>query len=336
LDFLLHIGLVLLKSVLPSAELDLKDQTLEITIMATGACGINCDVCRLNIIGTCSTCGAGTSREAASKLEVQKKLFGSGCPILECAHLNSVNYCMCDCDLFPCENFRMGPYPFSSGFLDMQKRRLSQNPPALTPQGKDIIVPTEYWDSLVKRDIRALSNFTLTTPCDEGIVFLFLNREILIDFNEKCMKRKGSAGWQRLEDPLLELITLLYFNRVDALYPKGKGLVSTKDLKEGHFFKGPHALNMGPFLQRYKDNLKDFADAAKALKGEPMDMADASFMFLPFPRVPLYYLLWKKDNEFEASVDILFDMSIERCLDAAGIWGLVNLVTRCILQAKNN
>lgn len=304
--------------------------------MATGACGINCDVCRLNVIGTCSTCGAGTSREAASKLAVQKQLFGSGCPILECAHLNAVAYCMSGCDLFPCENFRMGPYPFSSGFLDMQKRRLSQNPPALTPQDKDIVVPNEYWDRLVQRDITALSHLTLTEARKEGLAFRFLNRDILADFKGRRLKQNKQGLWDTLNDPLLELITLLYFNRVDALYPLGRILVSTKDLKEGHFFKGPHALNMGPLLQRFKGSLGDFREAAHHLCAEPVDMADAAFRFLPFPRIPIYYLFWQKDNEFEASVDVLFDASIERCLDAAGIWGLVNLVTRSILQAKNN
>lgn len=304
--------------------------------MATGACGINCDVCRLNVMGTCSTCGGGTSREAVSKLAAQKKLFGSGCPILECAQLNAVSFCMRDCDLFPCENFRMGPYPFSSGFLDMQKRRLSQNPPALTPQSKDIVVPGEYWDSLVKRDILSLSHFTLTEAREDALVFPFLNKRILIDFKDRCLKESGQSAWEPIDDPLLELIVLLYFNRVDALYPLGKGLVSTRDLKEGHFFKGPHALNMGPLVQRFRNNIRDFGEAAKSLAAEPADMADASFKFMPFPRVPLYYLLWKKDKEFDAAVDVLFDPSIERCLDAAGIWGLVNLVTRCILQAKNN
>ena len=187
--------------------------------MATGACGINCDVCRLNVIGTCSTCGAGTSREAASKLAVQKQLFGSGCPILECAHLNAVAYCMSGCDLFPCENFRMGPYPFSSGFLDMQKRRLSQNPPALTPQDKDIVVPNEYWDRLVQRDITALSHLTLTEARKEGLAFRFLNRDILADFKGRRLKQNKQGLWDTVNDPLLELITLLYFNRVDAPTP---------------------------------------------------------------------------------------------------------------------
>lgn len=304
--------------------------------MATGACGINCDVCKLNLIGTCSTCGPGRSPEAESKLAAQKHLFGSACPILECACLNHVDHCMRDCSLFPCENYKMGPYPFSSGFLDMQKRRLSQNPPAITPQGKAIVIPEEYWTNLVQRDINTLCNFTLSEPAENGITFPFLNLNVMIDFSERCLKKDNQGQWERLNDPLLELITLLYFNRVNALHSKGRRLVSTHDLKEGHFFKGPHALNLGPLVQRYQDNLADFAQAAETLKAEKVGMADASFVFKPYPRIPIYYLMWNKDNEFKAEADVLFDMSIEHYLDAAGIWGLVNLVTRCILQINTN
>lgn len=304
--------------------------------MATGACGINCNVCKLNLIGTCSTCGPGRSAEADSKLAAQKSLFNSACPILECACLNRVDYCMRDCSLFPCENFKMGPYPFSSGFLDMQKRRLSQSPPAITPQGKAIVIPQEYWNDLIQRDIPTLCNFTLCEPRESGIAFPFLNMNLLVDFNDRCIKKDHQGTWRRLNDPLLELITLLYFNRVSSLQPKGRGLLSTHDLKEGHFFKGPHALNLGPLLQRYQDNLDDFADAAITLKADRTDMADASFIFWPYPRIPIYYLLWKRDNEFKAEADVLFDVSIEHYLDAAGIWGLVNLVTRFILQINTN
>jgi len=271
-----------------------------------------------------------------SKLAAQKNLFGAGCPILECAHLNDIDHCMKDCALFPCENFKMGPYPFSSGFLDMQKRRLSQNPPALTPQDTDIVIPETYWDALILKDIHTLCNFTLCEPRENGIVFPFLNQTILIDFGARTLKKNNLGRWEPLDDPLLELITLLYFNRADALYPKGKKLVGTKDLKEGHFFKGPHALNLGPLLQRFQDHLSDFDEAAIALKAEAVNMADNAYVFHPFPRIPLYYLIWKKDQEFDGGVDVLFDESIEQCLDAASIWGLVNLVTRYILQAKNN
>ena len=35
-----------------------------------------------------------------------------------------------------------------------------------------------------------------------------------------------------------------------------------------------------------------FSQAAEYLEGEPRDMADRAYRMLPFPRVPLYYLLW--------------------------------------------
>lgn len=304
--------------------------------MATGACGINCDVCKLNKNGSCSTCGPGKSPEAAAKLAVQQKLFGAGCPILECANMNQVNHCMSDCIQFPCENFSSGPYPFSQGFLDMQKRRLSENSKAMATEDLKIEIPDEYWDDLISKDTLAISNYTLSTPHESGIIFQFLNREILVDIHEKCLKEHSENTWITIDDPLLELITLIYFNRVKALYPKGKDLVSSRELKEGHFFKGPHEFDLEPLLNRFKDNPEDFRETAELLDGTSVDMADVAYMFLPFPRIPVYYLFWKKNDEFKAGIDILFDRSIEQCLDAAGIWGLVNLVTRCILQVSNN
>ena len=91
--------------------------------MPTGACGVNCDVCGLRISGVCSTCGAGGSRAAEEKIAAQVRIFGIPCLILECARGKGVEYCPRDCEDFPCELFRVGPYPFSEGFLNMQERR---------------------------------------------------------------------------------------------------------------------------------------------------------------------------------------------------------------------
>lgn len=56
--------------------------------MPTGACGINCDTCRLNLLGICTTCGSGTSAEAQRKMAAQQRLLGAPCPILDCAAIN--------------------------------------------------------------------------------------------------------------------------------------------------------------------------------------------------------------------------------------------------------
>ncbi len=89
----------------------------------TGACGINCLTCRLFAEGKCSPCGSGLSEQANRKLVAQLRLIGGVCPILNCAVERRVEYCLRDCDKFPCHHFKGGPYPFSEAYLQMQARR---------------------------------------------------------------------------------------------------------------------------------------------------------------------------------------------------------------------
>lgn len=302
--------------------------------MPTGACGINCDVCKLRLLGSCSSCGSGKSTYARRKLEAQKRIFGGCCTILACASLNQTAYCLRDCDSFPCENFTLGPYPFSKGFLNMQARRLNEIPPAFDPHGHPIKVPSEYWDRLQNKDINTLCNLTLGNPHDSsGLILRFLNEDILVDIKYRCIRRLHNRVWEKTDDPLLELIILLYLWNVKSLHPLGKEIVSKNDLKEAHFFVGTHDLKIDPLLERYKDDMAGFKRAAEFLEGEQMDMADFAFKLLPFPRVPLYYLFWKGDDiEFEPQISVLFDRSIEEYFSASAIWGLVNRVTLAFLE----
>ena len=301
--------------------------------MSTGACGINCDVCKLNLLGTCSSCGPGTSLEAENKLAAQQRLLGSTCSILACANLNQLEYCMRDCHQFPCDNFRTGPYPFSQGYLNMQKRRLRENPPAYAPDGSRVSVDTAFWDDLLKRDIDTLCNFTLFESDAAGhLKFHFLNENILVDLNERCLKRMADGNWSKTEDPLLELVTVLYLLNVNGLYPLDRDIVGVKDLKEAHFFQGPHALKTEPLVRRYGTDLEGFSQAAEFLEGQPRDMADSAYRLLPFPRVPLYFLLWQGDDEFDPRFTVLLDRPIENALAADAIWALINRVTTSLLQ----
>lgn len=301
--------------------------------MPTGACGINCDVCQLNLLGTCSSCGSGQSLEAEQKLAAQQRLLGGTCAILSCAQMNQIEYCMRDCDQFPCDNFIQGPYPFSQGYLQMQQRRRKQNPPAFAPDRSPVDVPTHFWDDLQKKDLNTLCNhtlFNLISP--RQMVFQFLNEDVLVDVNARCLKRNKDHGWESTPDPLLELVTVVYLNNVKMLYPLGKEIVGVKDLKEAHFFQGPHALQIEPLLKRYGRDMQGFKEAAEYLEGHPVDMADAAYRLLPFPRVPVYYLFWQGDAEFDTRISVLFDRSIEAVFSADAIWGLVSRVSIALLQ----
>ena len=300
--------------------------------MPTAACGINCNVCKLNLLRTCSSCGAGTSPDAKKKLAAQQRLMGSTCSILACANMNQIEYCMRDCNHFPCDNFRKGHYPFSQTFLDMQQRRLKERPPALAPDGSHVTVAAKYWNQLQQKNINMLCNLTLSSPfSSHQIIFHFLREDVMVDFEERCLKRWEDIGWVKSDDPFLELVTVVYLINVQEIYPIGRDIVGVKDLKEGHFFQGPHELKIDSIVKRYGRDLNSFRRTAEYLEGEAQNMADVAYKFLPFPRIPLYFLLWKGDDEFEPRMTVLFDRSIEKVFAADAIWALVNRVSTALV-----
>jgi hypothetical protein len=294
-------------------------------------------VCRLRLLNICSSCGPGKSFHAERKLAAQRRLFGGNtCSILDCANTSGVEYCTRDCNRFPCSTFEIGPYPFSQGFLDMQERRRKGRAPALTPNKTPVEVPPEYWQQLQKRDLSALCSITQVVPqSSHGVTFRFLNEDVLVDIENKQLRRWRDGQWNAADDPMLELLTLLYLTGAEVPPSTVNEMVGVKDLKEAHYFSGPHALELEPLLERYGNDLKGFQQAAERLDGRSMDMADAAYMLLPFPRAPLYYLLWEGDEEFRPRLTILFDRSIEHYFSASAIWMLTGMVSRLLLQGPS-
>jgi hypothetical protein len=215
----------------------------------------------------------------------------------------------------------------------MQKSRSQEKPPAYAPDGSRVNVAPAYWDELQQKDISAICNLTLFTPLSPGrAVFHFLNEDVMVDIENRCLKRKTHDKWVISDDPLLELATVLYLINVDDIYPIGKDIVGVKDLKEGHFFQGPHALRTDPLLKRYGSDLKGFRQAAEYLCGESKDMADAAYKLSPYPRINLYFLLWQGDEEFPPQFTVLLDRPVEKVLAADAIWALINRVATALLD----
>lgn len=203
---------------------------------------------------------------------------------------------------------------------------------SITPTGEIIKVPTDYWDKLKKRNIDELCKLSLAHVYPpEDLLLHFLNEDILIDMENRSIHRLNVNKREKIENPFLELIILVYLLNVSSDDPS-QDIISVRDLKNAHFFQGPHELQTAPLLDLYGNNLERFKSAAESLGGKSLDMAEAAYMLLPFPKIPLYYLLWEGDDEFEPNLSILFDRSIEKHLAADAIWGLVNLVSNYLLS----
>jgi hypothetical protein len=300
--------------------------------MPTGACGINCEVCKLNLLTICSTCGPGKSREAEKKIAAQERILGSPCPILACAFDRRVDYCSRDCDQFPCDHFKAGPYPFSQAYLNMQERRRRERPKAKIPCGDTVKVPPQYWADLGQRDMALLCKNALATvyPPDK-IILPFLGHDLLVDRTGRRLCSLNHGRWDIIEAPLLETLSLVYLLNVGP-EPPSHHMVSAHDLRDAQFFRGPHELKVLPLLERYGGDLDGFKRAAERLSGEAVELADVAYRVLAFPKVPIFYLFWHGDEEFEPRLSILFDRSIEGFLSADAIWGLTNMVSDILIM----
>lgn len=193
-------------------------------------------------------------------------------------------------------------------------------------------VPSNHWESVAARDIAELCGRALAFPEGPSALLLpFLNGRFLVDLDRRAISREGESGWEAVRNPLFELLCLVYLVHAGPGRLRGE-TVGVKQLKDAHFFTGPHALRTVPVLKRYGNDLDGFRRAAGKLGGEALDQADAAYRFRSFPKIPLYYLLWEGDEEFRARASILFDRSIEEHLPADAIWGLVKLFTEILVR----
>jgi len=195
-----------------------------------------------------------------------------------------------------------------------------------------VCVPPEHWSDLKTMNKEKLcENTGAKMDGSKGFLLHFLNNNLLVDMDEHTIWEMEGNLRKESNNPLLELITLVYLLNATDKTISGE-LIGVRELKDAHFFQGPHAIDVSSLLKRYGSNIDAFVEAAELLEGTPVHMADVAFRFLPFPKIPVYYLLWSGDDEFSPRLSVLFDRSIESHLTADAIWGLIHLITGSLLN----
>ena len=153
----------------------------------------------------------------------------------------------------------------------------------------------------------------------------------MVDIQNHTLCRQQHKEWEKLNDPLLELICLVYLLNAAPNELRNE-MVGVNQLKGAHFFTGPHEMKVEPLIERFGHDPNGFIQAAERIQGEPMNLADVAYRFEAFPKVPLYFLLWVGDEEFQPRLSVLFDRSVEHHLAPDAVWGLVTLVSERLLR----
>lgn len=209
----------------------------------------------------------------------------------------------------------------------MEQRQNKKDLIEMMPAVYRVNVPKQHWNDLKKCDIGTLCDRSLGRfhPPD-GLEIDVFNEKMLVNVRKGCLQWMDDDPSRVIDCPLLELMTLVHLLNVSAESVR-QDMITVSELKDAHFFQGAHALRIGHVVKRYGYDTEGFKKAAIKLGAKPMDMADASFKFSPFPKIPMYYLLWEGDEEFGPNLSVLFDRSIESHLNADGILGIVGLIS---------
>ena len=66
-----------------------------------------------------------------------------------------------------------------------------------------------------------------------------------------------------------------------------------------------------PLIRVFGNAPEGLLDSASRLGGREADYGDVSFVVTALPRIPMTYIVWKGDEEFPATIQLLFDKSVE-------------------------
>lgn len=141
-------------------------------------------------------------------------------------------------------------------------------------------------------------------------------KQVCIDvFNEKFIidleKQTIASSSQEKISPLLPLFLLHYLACAKDI-PLCNTMASPHQLKGGiFFFRGAHELPLDKIAVKFGNDIEKFLEKGKKLGGEKVKFGDAAVKLYLLPRIPVIFIIWKKDEEFESQVTLVLDKSVE-------------------------
>jgi hypothetical protein len=116
-----------------------------------------------------------------------------------------------------------------------------------------------------------------------------------------------------------KIVLLHYLIKADGRPPAGQ-LVPYKEIPGGMLYAGVFARRaIEPLIPVFGQSPERLLDAGFRLGGRKAKYGDVSFVLRALPRIPMTYILWKGDEEFPATIQLLFEKSVEGYLSLEDI-----------------
>lgn len=172
--------------------------------------------------------------------------------------------------------------------------------------------------------------------CDDAggstaITVDYLHQPVVVSLPDADISSDGNAANLSAREKLLVLHYLITANGTP---PSGK-LITFQELPEGHVYY-PTFLkrSVQPLLSNFGYQPGLLLPPAEKLGGKSVALGDLAVTINAFPRVALTIVVWKGDDEFEATGSILFDAGISNYLPTEDITILCETISWKLVRIK--
>ena len=170
-------------------------------------------------------------------------------------------------------------------------------------------------DNIEQQCLKSEAHYKVTDS-KRVIITEYLNQSYQISLPDIEISMIGNDR----EIPLRDKILILHYLAQAKGTPLSNKPISYKELPEGsNYFRTFYQRTIKPVLDRFGSNPEQLVDVAAKLGGYKADYGDGAVTINAFPRVPITFILWRGDEEFDPEGSVLFDSTISDYLNIEDI-----------------
>jgi len=136
---------------------------------------------------------------------------------------------------------------------------------------------------------------------------------------------------------LSEQILILHYLSTASGVPLSNEVITFGQIPDGTFYVPAFRRRSIDWLVGVFGRKPDaLLEAAKCLGGCPAEYGDVAVRFQVFPRVPMTFVLWRGDDEFPPSGNVLFDSTISQYLPTEDVAVLAGMLVSKLCKAQSS
>jgi len=197
-------------------------------------------------------------------------------------------------------------------------------------------VHEELWNQLDVLDRQETSQKALCQylPDSQCYTINLLNAEFTVDIKNRQIF-SAPIDKEPVQANFLQQLCILAYLIGAKDMPLSNKLVKVQSLPGGQFFfRGPHELPTKKIEQAFGDEPQLLYKAAESFNAANKEFGDASVEVIVLPRVPLTFVVWAADEEFDSRATILFDQTASEHLLLDALLAATNLAVDALIKAS--